>query len=110
MIDWPRVIELRDEVGTDGFAEVVDLFLEEVEELSGRLQVAANAERLAADLHFLKGSALNLGFAHLAALCQHGEQAARTGRAQDVDLGQILRAIDQSTALFLGEQSQRLAG
>ena len=31
MIDWKRVDELREEIGTDGFAEVADMFLEEAE-------------------------------------------------------------------------------
>lgn len=31
MIDWTRVDELRDEIGTDCFDEVVELFIEEVE-------------------------------------------------------------------------------
>ena len=32
MIDWTRVSELRDEVGAEDFDEVVELFLEEVDE------------------------------------------------------------------------------
>ena len=32
MIDWARVSELRDEVGAEDFDEVVELFLEEVDE------------------------------------------------------------------------------
>ena len=38
MIDWARVRELKDEVGADAFDEVVELFLEEVEEVIVRLQ------------------------------------------------------------------------
>ena len=37
-------------------------------------------------LHFLKGSALNLGFAELAAICQDGETAGGAGHAAAVDL------------------------
>ena len=37
MIDWPRVKELREEVGAEGFGEVVDLFIEEVEEVISKL-------------------------------------------------------------------------
>ena len=32
MIDWACVSELRDEVGVEDFDEVVELFLEEVDE------------------------------------------------------------------------------
>ena len=38
MIHWPRVVELRDEVGPEDFDEVVDLFIEEVQEVIERLQ------------------------------------------------------------------------
>jgi len=31
MIDWDRVVELCSEIGEEGFGEVVDLFLDEVE-------------------------------------------------------------------------------
>ena len=31
MIDWKRVEELKEEIGTDGFVEVVDMFLDEAE-------------------------------------------------------------------------------
>ena len=34
---------------------------------------------LEADLHFLKGAALNLGFSEFAALCQDGERRAALG-------------------------------
>lgn len=72
MIDWERVAELQEEVGTEDFYEVVELFFEEVEEALDRLvtQNVATAE----SLHFLKGSALNLGFEELAALCKVAEQ------------------------------------
>ena len=32
MIDWDRVSELRDEVGAEDFLEVVEMFLDEVNE------------------------------------------------------------------------------
>ena len=32
MIDWKRVDELRMEIGTDGFVEVADMFLEEADQ------------------------------------------------------------------------------
>jgi HPt (histidine-containing phosphotransfer) domain-containing protein len=79
MIDWERVDCLRAEIGDADFGEVVDLFLEEVEEVLGRLSAQARPRQLEADLHFLKGSALNLGFADLAALCQAEERRAAAG-------------------------------
>ncbi len=76
MISWERVRELRDEIGEDDFCEVVDLFLEEVEEVLARLRAEPNPASYEADLHFLKGSALNLGFQALGALCRDGEVRA----------------------------------
>src|SRR6056297_490109 len=96
MIDWDRVSELRDEVGTDEFGEVVDLFLAEVEDLIERLRSAPDPARFEEDLHFLKGSALNLGFAELGARCQAGESAAARGEAHSVEIGPILACYDTS--------------
>ena len=76
MINWDRVLVLRSEIGPDDFEEVVSLFLEEADEAMARLSVAGGAKALAADLHFVKGAALNLGFDTLAALCQEVEKRA----------------------------------
>lgn len=79
MIDWNRVTELRQEIGAEDFAEVVALFLEEADEVIGRLALICGAKPLENALHFLKGSALNLGFTDLAELCQDGERLASAG-------------------------------
>ena len=81
MIDWTRVHELRDEIGADDFDEVVDLFLEEADEAIARLTSDDTAKSLEADLHFLKGAALNLGLAAFATVCQDGERRAAMGEA-----------------------------
>jgi HPt (histidine-containing phosphotransfer) domain-containing protein len=74
MIDWDRVAELRDEIGEEDFAEVTELFLDEADEVVLALAGITDPGSLQAALHFLKGSALNLGFRDLAALCQQGER------------------------------------
>lgn len=81
MIDWSRVAELRDEIGSEDFAEVVALFLEEADEVVARLPFCDDAKQQESALHFLKGSALNLGFDRLAQLCQDGERRAAAGSA-----------------------------
>ena len=101
MIDWNRVRELRDEIGTDEFADVVDLFLEEVESEISALRGRDRPDRIEARLHFLKGSALNLGFEDFAALCQTGEQMASQGHAHEVDITEIIEAYDKSRAAFI---------
>jgi len=79
MIDWTRVNELRDEIGAADFDEVVIMFLEEADEVIARIAPADSPKSLEADLHFLKGAALNLGFANFADLCQDGERRAALG-------------------------------
>jgi len=72
MIDWARIEELRRDFGEDDFAEIVEEFLEEVQEKLASLQSARSSD-LAADFHFLKGSAANLGFRALQAACGTAE-------------------------------------
>lgn len=100
-IDWKRAMELRSEVGPDGFDEVVELFLEEVETVVRRMQEQPEPERFEADLHFLKGGALNLGFASFGALCQDGERRAASGRPEEVDPAAIVESYYASKAEFL---------
>ena len=101
MIDWQRVGELRDEIGAEDFQEVVELFLEEVEEVVERLGAAPDPDRYEEDMHFLKGSALNLGFQSFSGLCATGEQSAAAGQAQTVDLAGVLASYEASKAQFL---------
>lgn len=100
MIDWERVDELREEIGAEDFGEVVELFLDEVEEVISRLKAGPDMANLEADLHFLKGGALNLGFRQFSQLCQAGEAAAAAGKAESVDLSAILSSFDESKNVF----------
>jgi len=76
MIDWSKVEELRNKIGVDDFDKVVELFLSEVEDRIDVTLTKADSESFEEDLHFLKGSALNLGFDQFAQLCGAGEQQA----------------------------------
>lgn len=106
MIDWNRVRDLRDEIGTDEFADVVSLFLDEVEAEISVLRGEGLADRLEARLHFLKGGALNLGFDDFAALCQTGEQMASQGYENEVDITEIIENYDKSRATFMASLPQ----
>jgi HPt (histidine-containing phosphotransfer) domain-containing protein len=109
MIDWDRVRELREEIGADAFEEVLDLFLEEVETALALLRTATAEDDLEAQLHFLKGSALNLGFAALADLCSQGEALSRAGAREEVDIAEIIASFDASRDTFLARIAEGLA-
>ena len=98
MIDWDRVASLREEIGMADFAEVVEMFLSESDEAVARLVAGKPDPTLEADLHFLKGSALNLGFHHLAALCSAGEKRAAAGA--EVDVPEVAKSFAATRRAF----------
>ena len=101
MIDWKRIEELRAEIGGDGFVEVADMFLEEADQTVQRLTSGLRGDEVEEQLHFLKGSALNLGLTDLALICQDGERKAAAGYAALVDLAQLARVYHASRARLL---------
>ena len=108
MIDWAQVGELRNEVGADDFEEVVHLFLAEVEAVIALLQsrvesgLQADAgDPLEAQLHFLRGSALSLGFTTFCSLCLTAERKAADGLATAEDVSEVLFAYYSAKAEFL---------
>lgn len=101
MIDWARVKDLREEIGDDDFLEVVALFLEETDEVAAQLEGPPDLETVESRLHFLKGSALNLGLSGLASLCQTGEKSAAMGNAAKVDLSAVTASYKASKAQLL---------
>lgn len=109
MIDWGRVAELREQIGPDDFDEVVELFLDEVMEVIGMLRTDPQPDKLECQLHFLKGSALNLGFADFSEKCHVGERQAANGQGDQVDVRAILDSFDASHHLFIEELSNRFA-
>jgi histidine phosphotransfer protein HptB len=108
-IDWPRVWELRDEIGASEFDEVVALFLSETEVMVDALAGAA-PETLEEELHALKGAALNLGFTSLAALCATGERMAAEGRGAEVEVARVLRTFFRSRRALPGEETGEIRG
>lgn len=105
MIDWNRISELQNEIGAEDFGEVVELFLDEVEAEIEELRVSTNPAALEAQLHFLKGGALNLGFSDFSQHCQNGESAAARGEHEDVNLDTILKSYEASKIEFLAALS-----
>lgn len=109
MIDWGRVIELREEVGPSEFEPVLELFVDEVEDIVMRLS-AQDAGKLERDLHFLKGSAWNLGFAEFGALCQAGEAHAARGETCKVSIDALVRCYSTSKQVFMRDLARVVAG
>ena len=101
MIDWACVSELRDEVGAEDFDEVVELFLEEVDEAIVALRDLTDFSELEPQCHFLKGSALNIGFREFANLRQAGEAAAAAGLGEDVEIAAIVRSYVEAREVFI---------
>lgn len=108
MIQWVRVNELRDEVGAEDFDEVVDLFLEEVEEAIQDLSPDSTANQMEQHLHFLKGSALNLGFRTFSDLCQDGERKSAKGETGTIDITAIIDGFEQSKIMFIAQLPKML--
>lgn len=108
MINWDKVNELRNEIGAEDFSEVVELFLEEVEETL--IKVGESGRSMEHDMHFLKGSALNLGFQDFSELCRAGEAAAANDPLAVIDTAKIKDCYQASRALFISELDNRLAG
>lgn len=101
MIDWTRISALRAEIGEENLHEVIGLFIEETDEVIARLDERVADSALASLLHFLKGSALNLGFSDLAAICHEGERKATRGEDGDIDLERIISLYCASRMTFL---------
>lgn len=110
MIDWSRVDELVDEIGAEDFGEVVELFLDEVENAIVQLEGdAGNPVVVEEQMHFLKGASLNLGFEALAQLCNKGEKSAAAGRPDVVTPAEVRQAYEESKQRFEQDLPSRLA-
>ncbi len=82
MIDWAHLYGLRADIGSDTFAKVIELFLDEAD---GTLdQLARPGAEIPRLLHMLKGTSLAVGFTELAAQCRDGERRAGAGAAPDL--------------------------
>jgi HPt (histidine-containing phosphotransfer) domain-containing protein len=110
MIDWDRIRALREEVGPEDFDEVVELFLMEVDAEIDALHSIEREGGLGEKLHFLKGSAMNLGFSDFSSLCQAGESRLSEDRAAPIDLEAILASYRASRDQFLAELPKITAG
>lgn len=95
MIDWDRVAELRDEIGAEDLTTVIGMFLDEVAEKLQAVKDGASRATLSEDMHFLRSSALNIGFAELAKLCSAIEAKVDAGDVH-LDIATITRCFEAS--------------
>jgi HPt (histidine-containing phosphotransfer) domain-containing protein len=107
MIGWDRVRELFNEVGEDGFGEIMELFLDETAASVDELPNVAN-ENLQDAMHALKGCALNLGFRQLASLCASGETRAAQGLAGSIDRAEIVTCYITSQEEFKNQLDKQV--
>lgn len=89
MLDREQLSHLMEDVGRQGFAEVVALFLQETDDGMEKLLRSDDPSCLASDLHFLKGAALNLGLREFGDMCHQGEVLARAGQASKLDRSEL---------------------
>ncbi len=80
LIDQARLAALKDDVGHEVFAEVLEMSVEELDEAMDALDPPD-----AAKLHFLKGSALNVGMVSFSDLCADAESSKKANPASAVD-------------------------
>jgi HPt (histidine-containing phosphotransfer) domain-containing protein len=107
MINWDQVKQLEEDIGAEDFGDVVVMFIDEVDQAVDNLRPSPTleGEAMSSAMHFLKGSAANLGFEAFSAYCSSGEKLAESGASGDVDLARVVHLYDESKQLFLSEVS-----
>ena len=108
MIDWKRVEELKSEVGPEDFAEVVEIFLEEMDSVMGEIPTVA-PDAISEKLHFIKGCALNLGFDALGQLCSTLEIRSSDPGGQDINRDEIIATYEASRRAFFASGARSAA-
>ena len=99
MLDLPRIETLRHELGEVVFSEVASDFLMEVDGVMANIGHAGSAASLIEDLHFVRGSAMALGFTALALLCEVVERQAGEN-SLSVDLAPLKLVYKMSVRQF----------
>lgn len=107
MINWDQVKQLEEDIGTENFGDVIVMFIDEVDEAIDNLRPSPTleGEAMSSTMHFLRGSAANLGFKAFSECCAEGEKLAENGASGDVDLVTVVRLYDESKQNFLAEIS-----
>ena len=96
MIDWDRILELQAEVGEEAIVEVIGIFLEEMGEGLDALTGLSDPRDIADKLHFLKGSAQNIGLTVTTDLCQRLEAEIRVDPSVRPDMPALRASLDDA--------------
>ena len=107
MIDWKRTRDLRLEVGIDVFSEVMDLFLEEVQGTLDKL-CTDEPEKLKKQIHFIKGSSLNVGFIGVADLCNEYDKLSENHISQNM-IDTLKTCFEDTKDLFSRELNEKIS-
>lgn len=111
MIDWAQARQLEKDVGKEEMAEVVELFLAEVDEAMEKLQSAYDempAEDRSTSFHFLKGCASNLGFKSFGDQCSLGEEVTKTGGIPNFQISDLATTYAASKKQFMDDYDAKL--
>lgn len=99
MIDWNRVIDLRDAMRPDDTWPLIEAVLTEIEAHLSALD--RRVPYLAEDLHLLFGLGATIGFSDFCDLCRRGEQQLlQTGRF-DLGIPALRASFGHARQLFL---------
>lgn len=107
MIDWARVLQMHEEVGAQEFGPLIALFLAETE--ARLMHLGASPAQFLLDLHFLRGSALTLGFADFADLCLRTEAQLVEGNINQHSRADLAASFAAAKRQFLHELDGVLA-
>ena len=100
LINWSRIEALKEDVGREDVKEVIDLFINEIQQVIDKIPAQMEAENIADDLHFLKGSALSLGFQELSCVCQTGYEAFSKTPRGAFEIDNVRACFETSKAEF----------
>ncbi len=109
-IDWARLHQLQEDVGTEDIRGIITLFEQELKQVIAQLPLEAEPAQMANNLHYLKGCALNLGFNDLARLCQQSFDHLNTDPAPPITLAPILECYESATQALRQSLDDQLGG
>lgn len=98
MIDWQHIKELEADLGADAFPDLVVVFLDEISEAVQAIEPPATPSE--AQMHFLKGTALTLGFTDLGNRASDAETTLRNDPNAKLDLDELQSAYQSELAEF----------